>query len=387
MSEARESVLVPGAQVAAFRLRRHHLDAPAPRSRLPAVVGDTGGVQAQVMGMTRIALWARVDGLARDDVERALNPRRTLVRTWSLRGALHLHRTRDLMIVKRGLLASRLPREQQWVRRVGLDEEKTTPLVLAALEDGPLTREELADRLNRTVGETTKRWRDGGWGVKKAGSSLAWYLVQPAMVRGLACYGPSDGARVSFARVDRWVRELPEDPGQEAAEEELVRRYLRAFGPADAGDFRRWAGVSMRQAKDVLARLRDETVEVEAAGREGLLLRKDLSALEASEPDGDAVRLLPSFDPFLLGHADRGHLVDPGHYKAVYRDAGWLAPVVLRGGRVVGTWSYTRGPRALAVDVRTFGRADPRTRAAVRDLSQDLATFLGSREASVRFAR
>ena len=78
------------AQISAFRLHRHHLDLRAPRSQLPSVVRDVCGVQAQVTAMARIALWARLRELTVDDVERALVQKRTIVKTWSMRGALHL---------------------------------------------------------------------------------------------------------------------------------------------------------------------------------------------------------------------------------------------------------------------------------------------------------
>src|SRR6266480_5343192 len=74
------------AQIAAFRMHRHHLDLRAPSSHLPNVVRDVCGVQAQVTAMARIALWARLRDLAVDDVERALEKKRTIVKTWSMRG-------------------------------------------------------------------------------------------------------------------------------------------------------------------------------------------------------------------------------------------------------------------------------------------------------------
>src|SRR5213083_60925 len=83
------------ARVSAFRMHRHHLDLRAPSSRLPSVVGDVCGVQAQVTAMARIALWARLRQLTVDDIEQALVQKRTIVKTWSMRGArcISFHRT------------------------------------------------------------------------------------------------------------------------------------------------------------------------------------------------------------------------------------------------------------------------------------------------------
>src|SRR3989475_10622400 len=128
------------ARVSSFRLPRPHLDLRAPRSRLAGVVGDVCGVQAQVTAMARIALWARLRELTFDDVEQALVRKRTIVKTWSLRGALHLLASKDLLLYLGGLMAARLAREARWVRGAGLKEEETTAMILDALKDGPVTR-------------------------------------------------------------------------------------------------------------------------------------------------------------------------------------------------------------------------------------------------------
>src|SRR3989442_768231 len=96
------------AQVSAFRTHRHHLDLRAPRSRLPSVVADVCGVQAQVTAMARIALWARLRHLTVDDVEQALVQKRNIVKTWSMRGALHLLASNELLLYLSGCNAPRI---------------------------------------------------------------------------------------------------------------------------------------------------------------------------------------------------------------------------------------------------------------------------------------
>jgi hypothetical protein len=389
VSEAFEELSVEGEQVTAFRMRRHHLDVRAARHQLPAVVGDTCGIQAQVTAMARIALWARLKALTMDDVERALNTSRTIVKTWSMRGALHLHRSRDLFIILGGQMTTRLLLHQRWIHRAGLKEEVTTRMVLDDLEDGPLTRRQLADRLSKKLGARTKNWTGRGWGVQKAGSSLAWYLVQPAMTRGLVCFGPSNGREATFIKVDQWLPRRPRMPSESEAEEALARRYLRAFGPADAMDFQAWSRVYLRRIRSILERLGEELVAVDTDGRRCYLLKEDLSDLETASFDRGLVRLLPSFDPFMQGHweRERGHLVDRAHYKQVYKDQGWLAPIVLLDGRVAGTWSYQRHPRKLGVDVKMFTAFDRETRASVEEQALDLARFLEIPDVAVRLTR
>jgi len=83
-------------QVLAFRLTRHHLAKRAPRSRLTQVVGDVCGIHAQLMSAAELAIWARVDGITRDEIQTALWHRRNLVKTWCMRGTLHLRKRRCL---------------------------------------------------------------------------------------------------------------------------------------------------------------------------------------------------------------------------------------------------------------------------------------------------
>jgi hypothetical protein len=87
------------AQVSAFRLRRHYLMNRAVPKLLSAVVRDVCGIQAQLMTAAQMALWARVQYLTPQDIERALWQERALVKTWCMRGTLHLLPTEDLSIL------------------------------------------------------------------------------------------------------------------------------------------------------------------------------------------------------------------------------------------------------------------------------------------------
>jgi uncharacterized protein YcaQ len=335
--------------------------------------------------MARIALWARLRQLTVDDVERALVRKRTIVKTWSMRGALHLHPSNELRLVIAGLMPTRLPREQRWIEGAGLREEETTAMILDALKHGPITRGQLIAYLAKKLGAKTKDWMDGGWGHTTEGSNTAWQLVRPAVARGLVCFGPSDGQEITFTTVNEWLRDQQSMPTEEEAEEALVRRYLRSFGPADLKDLRSWSGMSARQGVAILDRLHDELVGVDTGGRSRFLLKKDLPDLEKPATDAGVVRLLPSFDPFLLGHYERSHLVDRAHYKLVYKDQGWLAPVVLADGRVAGTWSYQRRPGKLGVDVKMFTAFNKETRTKAKEEAHDLSRFLEAPDMAIRF--
>src|SRR5205823_6571799 len=120
--------------------------------------------------------------------------------------------------------------------------------------------------------------------------------------------------------------------------------------------------------------LRPVTVD----GETSWILRRDESALAASELDAEDVRLLPSFDPLLLAHAKKDHLVEPRHYKRVYRNQGWLSPVVLVGGRIAGVWSLRATARSLLADVKLFARVSRAVRRRIEEEAAAMGDFLGA---------
>jgi uncharacterized protein YcaQ len=212
----------------------------------------------------------------------------------------------------------------------------------------------------------------------------AWSAVRPAVIEGLICYGPPIGGEATFTRVDRW---LPKQPrlSVEEARGELLRKFLAAFGPATTGDFTKWSGIKAPESRFALESLGSEAVKVSVDGAPGWMLSRDLSMLAGSVLDMRALRLLPAFDTLLLAHATKEHLVEPRHYKRVYRNAGWISPVVLLGGKVVGVWFPKTTVKTSTLDVQLFKRAPASMRRAIETEADALGRFLGVR-CEARFA-
>jgi hypothetical protein len=89
------------------------------------------------------------------------------------------------------------------------------------------------------------------------------------------------------------------------------------------------------------------------------------------------VRLLGPFDSFLLAHATKEHLVEPRHYKRVYRPQGWISLVVLRGASIVGVWFPKTSGRTTTLSVERFARQTPAMRKAIEREADAMAVFLG----------
>src|SRR5947208_7792940 len=152
-------------QVSTFRLSRHHLVKRAPASALAQVAGDMAGVQAQLLSAAQISLWARTRGLSVDDVENALWRDRILVKSWCIRGALHIIPSRDFAVFVRGS-DRRNARATAWLTRAKIPIDAVNRLVEAVRDglDRPLTRGEIAERITASLGIKTVEQSHRGWG-------------------------------------------------------------------------------------------------------------------------------------------------------------------------------------------------------------------------------
>src|SRR5579885_169763 len=112
------------AQAAAWRVRRHHLEKRARAGALLAVASRLCGLHAQVMSCAELTAWARVEGLTRGAVQRALWEERTLVKTWAMRGTLHLLPADELPLWHAALGTSRrYLRPSAWQKYFGISME------------------------------------------------------------------------------------------------------------------------------------------------------------------------------------------------------------------------------------------------------------------------
>ena len=372
-------------QVTAFRLARHHLVARAPAAALAAVAGAMGGAQAQVLSAAQLSLRARVQGLRAADVEQAVSDRR-LVRAACMRRTLFLVPSDELAVFVRGT-ARRAEKGVGWALGKGVPERVLERVMDAALGvlDEPLTRPEIADRVCRALAVPARTVPGGGWGRRSKNAAVpVGHLNYPvadllhlAAARGVVCYGPNRGSEPTFVRGDAWAPHW-HDVTTEEAEGLLLRKYLRAFGPATAADFSLWTGISLTGAREIWAREQPGFAPVTVDGWTAAVLADDAQPLATAGYPRPLVRLLPYFDTFLLGHKTRDHLVANHHRRKIYRPQGWITPVVLVDGRAAGVWAQARQGNALCVKVTALAPLTRRIAAAIRSEARDLARFLAA---------
>jgi hypothetical protein len=365
-------------EISNFRLRRHHLLDESPPD-LVSICRDLCGVQAQVMPAAYLQLWARNHALRRAEIEDALWKSRWLVRTSLMRQTLHLIPTDEFPLYISALRSCRVADALRVMARFGITREEAealTPVILDALADGPRGRAEIAAALRPKASRRVQAWME-----------RCWSHVRLAVAEGLICYGSGENKKVKFIRVDHWLPKLKMElmPAVEA-QSALLRKYLRAYGPATLRDFSHWSGIQMREVKLLGPAVDGKLIEIAGDGKRCLMLRADADLITGSSvrrKSKRTIRLLPNFDVYLLAHHEKDHLLAPEHYKRVYHNQWWISPVVLSGGVVAGVWSYKVRKQKLEVSVEAFGKFSKGERDAIEREAQNLGSYFDCEAATV----
>ena len=358
-------------QVAAWRSRRHHLDRRMPAGSMLQVASRLCGLHAQVLSSAVLTLWARVEELDRGAVQRALWKRRSLVKTWAMRGTLHLLPASELPLWHAALSTSDRYRKPAIWRRFGLtlgELDRLTEAIATALDGCVMTREELAQKVQELTGSRAlaAKLAESSWGT----------ILKPAAFTGNLCFGPSVGQRVRFTRPNSWVG-ITQQPSAEAATATVARRFLAAYGPATYHDLARWWGAGgIAGARRWLDMLGGDVSPVEVDGEPAWIITADVRKARDFEPIR-SVRLLPAFDQYVIGasrHAE--HLLPDNLRNRVYRSQGWISPVLLVNGFMRGIWRHEFKGNRLEVILAPFSTVPAGVRRAAEEEAERLATFL-----------
>lgn len=324
-------------------------------------------IQSQVSSTPGLSLVARGVRLSIGEIDRLQFTERALLRFWNLRATVHTVPASLAGTIVSATSATWADGYYRWVwRRARIargEVERLEEAILAALSGEPMTREDLWARVPRLADLPMTNW-----GVDLRG--LAY--------RGQVAHGPPRGGRATFVRTDRWVDPaLLTGPPHELALADLARRYLCAYGPASAADFAHWTGLRAGIARRAFDGLAPELVAVRLDGRPTALhlLARDVARARRAGPPA-RVRLLPRFDPLVLGHRDKGRFLDPAHQAAVFRQAAEVRAVVLVDGRVAATWRHEKRAHALRIEVEPLTRLPAPVRRQISDEAARVRDYL-----------
>jgi hypothetical protein len=311
--------------------------------RSPAeVVARLGAMQAQDYPGALWAVGLRSEGATEADVERAI-AERTIVRTWPMRGTLHFVAVADVRWMLDLLTPRIIAGSAARTRQLELDNAiftRSRKLFIRALQGGRiLTREAMLDLLERGKIST----------AGQRGYHILWRLAQ----EGLLCFGTREGKQQTFALLDEWAPPAKAMEREEALAE-LARRYFTSHGPATLQDFAWWSGLKVSDGKAGLAmaasRLSRETMD-----GVDYWLPPPTSSFIPHSFTFPHLHLLPAFDQYMLGYADRSAALDPLHsQKIVPGNNGMFMPTIVVRGRIVGTWKRAFKRGGVSVEARPF---------------------------------
>jgi hypothetical protein len=353
----RERTRLTWAEVCARRLDRQWLAAPARGVAMAEVVGAMCGAHAQVMSAAEVSIGIRMAGVTREHVRSALWRERSLVKTRGPRGTVHVLPAHELALWTGALAA--LPSDGN-----DLLTDSQVDAAVAAIERVLVHDEMTPDEMDAGVIATTGPWAADPIPYFHAGSQPRWrWAIGAAMSRGVLCFGPSRGTKVTYTSTRRWLPGFAPAEGPTALRW-LALRYLHGYGPAAPASFAQWLAAPRRWAIELFASMAEERA-IEEVDVDGLGTAW-VAAGDTSGPPAPprAVRLLPYFDAYAVGchprelvfpgrAAERALARNPRHGRPTGGQAGNF-PVLLVDGVVAGVWHAVRSGSKMAITVEPF---------------------------------
>ncbi|NEW41471.1 winged helix DNA-binding domain-containing protein [Nocardia cyriacigeorgica] len=295
-----------------------------------------------------LSVAARGDGIAPGDIEQALYEDRSLLRMLAMRRTMFVAPV-ELVPVLQASCADALADKQRrtygkYLEQAGIGDGDV-PSWLAAVEDethrallarGAATGAQLSKDvplLRTQVNPTPDK------AYARPTNITTWVLVtlgaEGRIVRGRP-NGSWSSSQYSWAPTESWLPDGVVSIPADAARDELVRQWLRAFGPAPVSDIKWWTGWTLGEVRKTLARL--DVTEVELDDGTGVVLTDDLDPVEEPEP---WAALLPALDPTPMGWQSRAWYLGD-HASALFDRNGNIGPTIWWNGRIVGGWAQRK---------------------------------------------
>lgn len=342
-------------------LNRTHLHRQHLLERTSMSTGDMllhlVGLQAQEVRDPYLGLWNRIEGFQHDDLA-AMLPDRSAVRASLMRGTIHLVTAEDYLELVRftwklhqravhSVSSARLVPREHHAEICAMARELLADQPMSAADIGTALQPHFPEYEARSLGQVVR-------------FLLPLIQVPP---RGLWEAGRSP--KPVWTTPQGWLN--TEVIEEEAPPHAVIRRYLRAFGPASLPDISSWSGVT--NFKKPLTEMADELVTYK--DEEGVVLY-DLAGLEVMSPDMEApVRFMPMFDNALLGHKNRRRIVGDEERALLATQNGMPASAFLVDGFVAGMWNAKDGQIQLA-EFRPLSKSE---RQAIEDEAAKMSVF------------
>ncbi len=344
-----------------MRLRRQRLTQPD--FRTPAdVTRAFGAVQAQDLYASLYAIGLRMADATEGSVEQAIADK-TIVRTWPMRNTIHFIPAEDTRWMLKLLADRLLTKNASLYRTFGLTESdfaRSRDVLIESLQGGQQkTRPQLYAALEAAGIETSAEQR---------GLHMLGYWARA----GLVCLGSRHGKQPTYVLLDEWLPPTPLLEGEEALAT-LARRYFASHGPATERDFAWWSGLTLGECR---LGMRQVAQEFEQVSIDGAVYWLSPGAINADDTGDElhSVHLLPSWDEFTVAYKDRSALLHPSFPKDSFTILG---PVIVVGGRLVGSWKRSITKSTVTVTCAVYAPLSAGEQEALEQAVARYGRFLG----------
>jgi hypothetical protein len=364
---------LPPAAIAVLRLHSQRLLAPGLDAPVHAVRWMMA-LQAQDLPGALYSVGLRSPGSTLATVRAALSSG-SVVRSWPMRGTLHLLAGEDLGWVL-GLTSARtIAGMAGRHRQLGIttaDVGQVRGVAESLLAGGQAASREALLAAFEQAGQSTSGQR----GV---------HLLALLSLDGVLVQGPLDGTRQLFVLAAEWIPH-PRNLTREEGLAELALRYFRARGPARLTDFTWWSKLTVKDAKMGLEAAAPHLERMDCNDIDYYLSPETAALLDGQRaaggqlPGAGQLLLLPGFDEMMLGYGDRSASLDPAHAEQVVPGKnGIFQPTITAGGRVIGTWRRNvRSGDTASPEALPFAQLSPTRQRAFDRAAERYRQFIGS---------
>jgi hypothetical protein len=335
-------------QIINFCCRKQHLLPGSAAQSITQAATSLVGVHAARLITPYFALRARLPELDYSAIHDALHKEKTLIKARCMRGTLHLLPAPLFFYAHHATLTKRLGVCNALYKKLQMDANvilRTAMIIEEILINGPLSTDAIAALMFDTAR------RKGILESPTASLAGVRAVIKYLWEKGTLCYINENKKFGSEQRVygllnQTYPRFQLSDMDSERAVKELVRNYIRGYGPATEGDLVWWAGISKTFIRRAIDDLGEQITAVRVAGfdEKFMIMKSDLDLLNNSDvPGEDWVAILAHEDPSLKGYfSSRSRYVAAAHYDLLFNDIGESRPAIMLNGRVVGVWAYDK---------------------------------------------
>lgn len=357
-----------------LNLQKQHLTPDTLGSDLIHITKDIGGLHATASTTPYLSLYARISPFTKLDLETALYETKTLGKIRCVRKTIYVHAKERIPAFWKATSETALKASKGFMGSRGVTEADYRWIsegILQLLQHEEMTAAEIRASLSEAVDI----------------SSILYYMCDAGLlIRGRPAKSWRDRNHKYGLFADYFPDLDLDQYSQSEAVVAVVKQYLYTFGPAKEEDIVWWTGLTKTKVRTALQALGDQLEDVSILGLEGnyIILSSDAQRLDRIKPlPAPVVNLLPTLDPYIMGHKERSRMIAKEDFPYVFDRSGNATSVILLDGKAGGIWDFEGGDEPC-VKIFFFGAVSEGVRNQVCTTASSLGRFIADQDVQMR---